>query len=85
MKRKPERQKPISFGHAYAQSETFRALFQDGMNLVEETANYLDGDGRVAAKSLTRPASIVYATESMPPDDPPDAACVLASAAPVGQ
>ena len=35
------------------------------MTLVEETANYLDGDGRVAAKSLARPASIVYATESM--------------------
>ena len=65
MIRKPGRQKPISFGHAYAQSETFRILFQDGMTLVEETANYLDGDGRVAAKSLARPASIVYATESM--------------------
>ena len=50
---------PISFGHAYAQSETFRALFQDGMTLVEETANYLDGDGRAAAKTLTRPSSIV--------------------------
>lgn len=65
MKRKPGRQKPISFGHAYAQSDTFRTLFQDGMTLVEETANYLDGDGRLAAKSLMRPASIVYATESM--------------------
>ncbi len=65
MKRTPGRSEPISFGHAYAQSETFRALFQDGMSLVEETANYLDGDGRNAAKTLTRPASIVYATESM--------------------
>ena len=65
MIRKPGRQKPISFGHAYAQSDTFRTLFQDGMTLVEETANYLDGEGRVAAKSLARPASIVYATESM--------------------
>lgn len=65
MIRKTGRQKPISFGHAYAQSDTFRTLFQDGMTLVEETANYLDGDGRVAAKSLARPASIVYATESM--------------------
>ena len=65
MIRKPGRLKPISFGHAYAQSDTFRTLFQDGMTLVEETANYLDGEGRVAAKSLARPASIVYATESM--------------------
>jgi len=56
---------PISFGRVYARSETFRSLFQDGMTLVEETAAYLDGDGRVAAKELGRPASIVYATESM--------------------
>ena len=65
MSRKTGLTEPISFGHAYAQSETFRALFQDGMTLVEETANYLDGDGRAAAKTLTRPSSIVYATESM--------------------
>ncbi len=65
MSRKTGHQEPISFGHAYAQSETFRALFKDGMTLVEETANYLDGEGRAAAKTLTRPSSIVYATESM--------------------
>ena len=65
MSRKTGLTEPISFGHAYAQSETFRALFQDGMTLVEETANYLDGDGRAAAKTLTRPSSIVYATESL--------------------
>ena len=65
MNRKTGQTDPISFGHAYAQSETFRALFQDGMTLVEETANYLDGEGRAAAKTLTRPSSIVYATESM--------------------
>src|SRR4051812_22605489 len=35
------------------------------MRLVEETADYLDGDGRAAARVLPRPASIVYATESM--------------------
>ena len=65
MSRKTGHKEPISFGHAYAQSETFRALFKDGMTLVEETANYLDGEGRAAAKTLTRPSSIVYATESM--------------------
>ena len=32
---------------------------------MEETADYLDGDGRNAARELPRPASIVYATESM--------------------
>ena len=35
------------------------------MSLVEETADYLDGPGREAARLLPRPASIVYATESM--------------------
>jgi regulator of CtrA degradation len=35
------------------------------MALVEETADYLDGEGRNAARTLPRPASIVYATESM--------------------
>ena len=59
------KKEPISFGRVYARSETFRSLFQDGMTLVEETAGYLDGDGRVSAKDLGRPSSIVYATESM--------------------
>ncbi len=64
-RRRTDRKEPISFGRAYAQSDTFRTLFKDGMRLVEETAEYLDGAGRLAAKSLPRPASIVYATESM--------------------
>lgn len=65
MRRNVKNADPISFGRAYAQSETFRTLFQDGMSLVEETASYLDGPGRAAAKTLGRPGSIVYATESM--------------------
>jgi len=64
-RRKTDPKEPISFGKAYAQSDTFRALFKEGMKLVEETADYLDGPGRKAAKELPRPASIVYATESM--------------------
>ena len=64
-RRKTDHRDPISFGHAYAQSETFRLLFKEGMALVEETADYLDGDGRHAARQLPRPASIVYAAESM--------------------
>jgi regulator of CtrA degradation len=35
------------------------------MDLVEETAAYLDGDGRAEAKALERSASLTYATESM--------------------
>ena len=64
-RRRTDPKDPISFGRAYAQSDTFRALFKEGMSLVEETADYLDGAGRSAAKTLPRPASIVYATESM--------------------
>ena len=35
------------------------------MGLVEETANYLDGPGRVDARALDRNGAISYATESM--------------------
>lgn len=64
-RRRADRKAPLSFGRAYAQSDTFRALFREGMKLVEETADYLDGAGREAGRALPRPASIVYATESM--------------------
>ena len=40
-------------------------MFKEGMALVEETANYLDGDGRVESRGLTRAGSLAYATESM--------------------
>jgi regulator of CtrA degradation len=56
---------PIDFVDRLANSEMFSALFSDGMALVEETAAYLDGDGRAESKSLPRAASLAYATESM--------------------
>ncbi len=56
---------PIDFGQRFAESETFKALFREGMAMVEETAAYLDGDGRVVAKALPRAGSLAYATESM--------------------
>ncbi|WP_026381532.1 protease adaptor protein RcdA [Afifella pfennigii] len=65
MRRTDSQAEPLSFGRAYAHSETFSELFQAGMCLVEETAAYLDGEGRRSAGELDRPASIVYATESM--------------------
>jgi regulator of CtrA degradation len=46
-------------------SAAFGALFRDGMDLVEETAAYLDGAGRAEAKALERSVSLTYATESM--------------------
>ena len=36
----------VSFGQSYVSSEPFKALFREGMALVEETAAYLDGEGR---------------------------------------
>ena len=55
----------ISFaGHA-ASSAQFKALYSEGMALVEETASYLDGPGRLASKALPRMASVLYAAESM--------------------
>ncbi|WP_306027957.1 DUF1465 family protein [Stappia sp. MMSF_3263] len=59
------REGPIDFADRLANSDMFQALFRDGMALVEETAAYLDGDGRVESKSLPRAASLAYATESM--------------------
>lgn len=56
---------PIAFGTRFALSETFKALFREGMALVEETATYLDGDGRSESRDLSRGGSLGYATESM--------------------
>lgn len=49
----------------FAASELFRRLFSDGMELVEETASYLDGPGREDAKRLGRSGALAYASESM--------------------
>lgn len=55
----------VSFGELYVTSEPFKALFREGMALVEETAAYLDGDGRQESRLISRDASLGYATESM--------------------
>lgn len=49
----------------FASSEMFKKLFAEGMGLVEETAGYLDGEGRDASRKLSRDASLSYATVSM--------------------
>ena len=55
----------VSFGQKLVSSEGFRALFREGMALVEETAAYLDGDGREESRKLARAGALAYATESM--------------------
>ena len=46
-------------------SPSFKPLYNEGMRLVEQAAEYLDGQGRAEAKKLSRPAATLYAAESM--------------------
>ena len=55
----------IDFLARFTASEQFEKVFKEGMGLVEETANYLDGPGRADARILDRTGAIAYATESM--------------------
>jgi regulator of CtrA degradation len=55
----------VSFANKLATSQSFKSLFREGMALVEETAAYLDGDGREESKQLSRLCALAYATESM--------------------
>src|SRR5207244_398381 len=55
----------VQFSERLTNSAAFGTLFREGMDLVEETAAYLDGDGRSEAKALERAISLTYATESM--------------------
>ncbi len=55
----------IDFLARFTGSEQFEKTFKEGMGLVEETANYLDGDGRLDSRVLDRTGAIAYATESM--------------------
>ena len=49
----------------FAASELFARTFHEGMELVEETAAYLDGAGRQESKLLSRNAALAYASTSM--------------------
>ncbi|MCB1427171.1 MAG: DUF1465 family protein [Zhengella sp.] len=56
---------PIRLAERRVFSDRFKPLYAEGMGLVEEAATYLDGDGRRAAKGLSRVGSTLYAAESM--------------------
>ncbi|MEM6414741.1 MAG: DUF1465 family protein [Pseudomonadota bacterium] len=49
----------------FVRSELFARTFREGMSLVENTANYLDGEGRDASKELSRHGALAYAGASM--------------------
>ncbi len=64
-KRIPITGNTISLAEKVAFSDKFNKLFSDGMALVEESATYLDGEGRKAAKTLPKASVVLYGTESM--------------------
>ena len=55
----------VSFGERFQASAQFDAVFKEGMALVERTAAYLEGPGRVEAKRLPPSVNVLYASESM--------------------
>ena len=55
----------IRLAEHLAFSRSFQPLFNEGMALVDETAVYLDGPGRIEAKQLSKPTATLYAAESM--------------------
>ena len=61
----PSPSSTIDFLAKFTASEQFEKVFKEGMGLVEETASYLDGPGRIDARALDRHGAIAYATESM--------------------
>ena len=61
----PVKTNTVSFGQKLAGSEMFKALFKEGMSLVEEAAAYLDGPGRSESRQLPRNDALAYASESM--------------------
>jgi regulator of CtrA degradation len=56
---------PINFAAKFAKSDLFLEVFEEGMTLVEQAANYLDTQGRDESRDLPRSAALGYATESM--------------------
>ncbi|HEY9212428.1 MAG TPA: DUF1465 family protein [Ancylobacter sp.] len=57
--------KAVSLAQRRIASQAFTTLFLEGMALVEQTATYLDGDGRNESRDLPRPALHAYAQQSM--------------------
>jgi len=55
----------VLIGPRLMASNSFSALYSQGMGLIEEVAAYLDGDWRSQSRAMAREAALVYATESM--------------------
>lgn len=57
--------RPSELAARMLESGEFRTLYAEVMELVEDTANFLDHEGRTAAKLLGRNASVAYSKHSM--------------------
>lgn len=55
----------VSLAQRRIASQAFTTLFQEGMSLVEETAAYLDGEGRIVTRDFERARLHAYAQQSM--------------------
>jgi len=61
----PQEKQTYAFGLKFVHSDAFRALFDEGMELVEETTAYLDGAGRRDSACLSPEISGLYIRESL--------------------
>ena len=55
----------VSLARHVAQSGSFEGLYREGMDLVEDAAAYLDGEGRNASRAMPPEVATLYASESM--------------------
>ncbi len=55
----------VSLAERMAFSDSFKPIYAEGMEMVEEAACYLDGEGRTEARGLSPQAATLYAAESM--------------------
>ena len=63
--RKTPADAPVLLAERFTRSERFRELFTYGMDLVEETASFLDTEGRAESENLEAGPKALYGTESM--------------------
>lgn len=54
----------VMFEHG-AFDNAFSNLYDEGMTLIEKTAAYIDGEGKIASRTLSGEASSLYAAEAM--------------------
>ncbi|MGF7157221.1 DUF1465 family protein [Bartonella heixiaziensis] len=56
---------PINMIEHHAFENAFNRLYEETMTLIEETATYIDTEGKLAARSFSAEVSALYAREAM--------------------